>query len=97
MQGSYVALITPFTREGVIDFDAVNQLIEWHISEGTDGVVILGTTGECASIHSEERTQFIAHCVGRVQGRMHVMVGTGSRAGLGVLPDVDRRRIYSLS
>ena len=78
MQGSYVALVTPFNEDGSVDFTAVDRLLEWHVSEGTEGVVLLGTTGESAAIHNEERSKFIVHCVSRIAGRIHVMVGTGS-------------------
>lgn len=76
-RGSCVALITPFTQTGV-DFDKLKQLIEWHISEGTDAILVCGTTGEATTMTLEEKKQTIEFVVKTVNKRVHVMAGTGS-------------------
>lgn len=76
-RGSCVALITPFTETGV-DFDKLKQLIEWHISEGTDAILVCGTTGEATTMTLEEKKQTIEFVIKTVNKRVHVMAGTGS-------------------
>ncbi len=75
--GSLVALVTPMTASGSIDFDALDRLVDFHLSSLTDGLVVLGTTGEAATISSHERKQIITQVVSRVAGRIPVIVGTG--------------------
>jgi len=77
--GSVVALVTPM-KEGTnaIDYDKFVELLEWHIKEGTDGAVILGTTGEGSMVNIEERTQVIKTAVKTVKGAMPIIIGTGT-------------------
>jgi 4-hydroxy-tetrahydrodipicolinate synthase len=75
--GSCVALVTPFTDTGV-DFDKLDELIEWHIKEGTDAILICGTTGEASTMPDEEHKEVIRHAVKRINKRVHVMAGAGS-------------------
>ena len=77
MIGSMVALVTPFTKDFNIDYDATYKLLDWHIEEGTKGIVILGTTGESSTISNEEK-EFISKCVEKIAKRAFVMVGTGT-------------------
>ncbi len=77
--GSATALITPFTKDGV-DFDAFGRLLDFQITEGTDALVVCGTTGEPATMTYEERDQVVRYAVKRVNGRVPVIVGTGSNA-----------------
>ena len=58
-EGSYVALVTPFYPDGSINFDRLKQLCQWHVDNGTDGLVVLGTTGEPPTITDDERTSII--------------------------------------
>ncbi|HEY0221504.1 4-hydroxy-tetrahydrodipicolinate synthase [Lactovum miscens] len=78
LKGSFVALITPFTKDEEIDYPRLKKLIEWHIESGTDGLVILGTTGESPTITFEEQKSILTFVVKQVKGRIHVMVGAGS-------------------
>ena len=78
LSGSLVALVTPMTQSGSIDFVALDRLVDFHLSSVTDGLVVLGTTGEAATISSCERKQIILRVVSRVAGRIPVIVGTGS-------------------
>jgi 4-hydroxy-tetrahydrodipicolinate synthase len=75
--GSGVAIITPFTSDG-IDFDKLGELIEFQIKEGTDAIVICGTTGEASTMPDEEHISAIAYAVRKVNGRIPVIAGTGS-------------------
>ena len=77
-QGSMVALVTPMSGDGRVDFTALDALLDWHLAEGTDGVVAVGTTGESATLEDEEHMEVVARCVRRVKGRIPVIAGTGS-------------------
>lgn len=74
--GSGVALITPFTEDGV-DFEAYGRLIDWQIEQGTDALIVCGTTGEPATMTWEERIEAIDFAVRRAAGRVPVIAGTG--------------------
>lgn len=78
--GSLVALITPMHEEGSIDFPSLEKLVDWHLENKTDGLVILGTTGESATIEQHERHQIIRCVMERVHHRIPVIVGAGSNA-----------------
>ncbi len=75
--GSGVAIITPFTDDG-IDFEKLEELIEFQISEGTDALVICGTTGEASTMPDKEHKSAIRFAVEKVNGRIPVIAGTGS-------------------
>jgi len=74
--GSGVAIVTPFTKEG-IDFEAFGKLIEYQISEGTDAIIVCGTTGEPSTMTKEEREQAIQFAIRTVNKRVPVIAGTG--------------------
>lgn len=78
-KGSATALITPFTKDG-IDFTSLKNLIEFQIAGGTDALVVLGTTGEPATMTSDEKSQVIDFTVKQVAGRIPVIVGTGANS-----------------
>lgn len=75
--GSGVAIISPFNEKGV-NFDKFEQLIEWHIAEGTDAIIVCGTTGESATLPIEEHKKLIEFCVEKVNHRIPVIAGSGS-------------------
>ena len=75
--GSAVALITPF-HNGTVDYTALTRLIELQLTNGTDAIVVLGTTGEAATMMEDEREEVIRFVVERVSNRKPVIVGTGS-------------------
>lgn len=79
-KGSMVALITPMLNDGTIDKTALSNLIEWHIAAGTDALVIAGTTGESATLSSDEHYDLISTVVQQVKGRVPVIAGTGTNA-----------------
>jgi 4-hydroxy-tetrahydrodipicolinate synthase len=76
-KGSIVALITPF-RNGEVDRDAFQRLVEWQIEEGTDGLVPVGTTGESPTLTHDEHKLVVQLCVEAAAGRVPVIAGTGS-------------------
>lgn len=75
--GSGVAIITPFTSDGV-NFDKLEELIEFQIKEGTDALIICGTTGEASTMPDDEHKSVIKFAVEKVKGRIPVIAGTGS-------------------
>lgn len=76
--GSIVAMITPFDTAGEVDTAAFDRLIEWHIEQGTHGIVPCGTTGETPVLSDEEHMALITRCVKTAAGRIPVIAGTGS-------------------
>ena len=77
-KGSIVAMITPFNADGSVNFDALTQLLERQIQEGTDGILTLGTTGEYPTMSHEEDAAVVARTIEVVNGRVPVIVGSGS-------------------
>ncbi len=80
LRGSLVALVTPMTASGAIDWAALDSLVDWHLESGTHGIVPVGTTGESATLTHAEHKQVIASVVRRVDGRVPVVAGTGANA-----------------
>lgn len=78
--GSMVAIVTPMQSDGGIDYDSYADLIEFHISEGTDVLVPAGTTGESATLDFEEHCALVGFTVEQVRGRVPVMAGTGANS-----------------
>lgn len=76
--GSIVALVTPMQPDGAIDFTALADLVEWHVAEGTDGIVAMGTTGESATLEMGEHLAVVDAVVKQVRGRIPVIAGNGS-------------------
>jgi len=83
--GSYVALVTPMLATGEVDYTAMLGLVDWHLSSGSDGLVILGTTGEAASLTSYERHKIIKSIVSYVDKRIPVIVGAGAQSTHGTI------------
>lgn len=80
ISGSIVALVTPMTADGSVDFPALDALIDWHIESGTDAIVSVGTTGESATLTVDEHLKVIAHTIAKVAKRVPVIAGTGGNA-----------------
>ncbi|HCJ41747.1 4-hydroxy-tetrahydrodipicolinate synthase [uncultured Ruminococcus sp.] len=76
--GAGVAIITPMNADGSINFDKLGELIDWQIAEGTDAIIICGTTGESSTMTDEEHIDTIKFAVDRVNHRVPVIAGTGS-------------------
>jgi len=80
LEGSFVALVTPFTSDGSIDYDRIAELVEFHISSGTDGIVPCGCTGEAATLNHDEQKSIMSFVVEKAAGRVLVVPGTGSNS-----------------
>ena len=80
IKGSIVAIVTPMFEDGTVDRDCLRSLIDWHIAEGTDAIVIVGTTGESATLSPEEHCELVKLAVDHVVGRIPVIAGTGGNS-----------------
>jgi 4-hydroxy-tetrahydrodipicolinate synthase len=80
IKGSIVAIVTPMHPDGEIDYPAFDRLLEWHIKSGTDAIVVVGTTGESATLSVQEHCDLVAHCIRSVDGRIPVIAGSGSNS-----------------
>ncbi len=79
LKGSLPALITPFS-DGAVDEEAFQALVEWHVQEGSHGLVPVGTTGESPTLNHEEHKRVVELCVEAAAGRVPVVAGTGSNS-----------------
>ena len=80
IQGSIVAIVTPMHADGRVDFDALDRLVDWHIAEGTDAIVAVGTTGESATLDIDEHLGVIARVIQRAARRVPIIAGTGANS-----------------
>jgi 4-hydroxy-tetrahydrodipicolinate synthase len=80
IRGSIVALVTPMEENGALDTASLNKLIDFHIQEGTDAIVAMGTTGESATLDEAEHCEVIRRVVDRIAGRIPVIAGTGANS-----------------
>lgn len=78
LEGSIVALVTPFKEDGSVDFEALDRLVSFHLENGTDAILTLGTTGESATMTDEEDNSVCKFVVDHVAGRIPVIAGSGS-------------------
>lgn len=80
IKGSIVALITPMNSDGSVNYDKLGELIEFHIANKTDGIVILGTTGEASTLEFEEEEKIVKFSIERANKRIPIIVGSGSNS-----------------
>ena len=78
VKGSIVALVTPFHEDGTVNFEKLGELLDWHIENSTDGILILGTSGESSTMSHEEDDAVALYTIERVNHRVPVIVGAGS-------------------
>ncbi|MGB9129570.1 MAG: 4-hydroxy-tetrahydrodipicolinate synthase [Thiobacillus sp.] len=78
--GSLVAIVTPMSDDGALDLATLRRLVDWHIAEGTDGIVIVGTTGESPTVSYDEHCLLIRTAVEQAAGRVPVIAGTGANS-----------------
>ncbi|MDO4988757.1 MAG: 4-hydroxy-tetrahydrodipicolinate synthase [Synergistes sp.] len=76
--GAATAIITPFAKDGSIDFESYGRMIDWQIESGINAIVSVGTTGENATLEDDEHQEALDFCIKRVNGRVPVIAGTGS-------------------
>lgn len=79
-RGSLVALVTPMQPDGSLDFQAWRSLIDWHVAEGTDALVVVGTTGESPTVSVDEHVDLIRSAVEHAAGRIPIIAGTGGNS-----------------
>jgi 4-hydroxy-tetrahydrodipicolinate synthase len=77
-KGSIVAIVTPFTQEGEVDFGAFKELVDWHADQGTDAIVCCGSTGEAPTLSSEEQLQIFKTALDVSKKRVPIIAGTGT-------------------
>lgn len=80
IQGSLVAIVTPMHADGSLDIPCLRKLIDWHIAEGTDGIVIVGTTGESPTVSVEEHCELIRIAVEHADKRVPIIAGSGGNS-----------------
>jgi 4-hydroxy-tetrahydrodipicolinate synthase len=78
--GSLVAIVTPMKEDGALDLARFRQLIDWHVAEGTDGIVVVGTTGESPTVDFDEHKELIRIAVQHSKGRIPIIAGTGGNS-----------------
>ena len=78
--GSLVAIVTPMLKDGGLDLPRFRKLIDWHVSEGTDGIVVVGTTGESPTVDFDEHKELIRIAVQQSHGRIPIIAGTGGNS-----------------
>ena len=78
--GSGVALVTPFHEDESINYDKLDEMLDYHCTHGTDSIIICGTTGESSTLSEEEHMECIKFAIERVKGRIPVIAGTGSNS-----------------
>jgi 4-hydroxy-tetrahydrodipicolinate synthase len=80
LKGSLVAIVTPMLEDGSLDLERLRHLIDWHIGQGTNGIVVVGTTGESPTVDFEEHCLLIRTAVEHAAGRIPVIAGTGANS-----------------
>jgi 4-hydroxy-tetrahydrodipicolinate synthase len=80
IKGSIVAIVSPMHDDGSLDFDAYRRLIDWHVAEGTNAIVAVGTTGESPTVDQQEHGELIRVAVDAARGRVPVIAGTGGNS-----------------
>jgi len=78
ISGSMVAIVTPMDAQGALDWQALTKLVDFHLQEGTDALVVVGTSGESATLNVEEHVEVIRRVIEQVKGRIPVIAGTGA-------------------
>src|SRR6516162_11822754 len=80
LSGSLVAIVTPMLPDGALDLPRLKSLIDWHVAEGTDGIVVVGTTGESPTVDVEEHCRLIESAIEFAAKRVPVIAGTGGNS-----------------
>lgn len=80
VKGSIVALITPFHKDGTVNFEKLGEILEWHVANHTDAILVLGTTGESSTMTHEEDDAVVEYTLKTIAGRIPVIAGSGSNS-----------------
>ncbi|MCT4601799.1 MAG: 4-hydroxy-tetrahydrodipicolinate synthase [Marinifilum sp.] len=92
-QGSIVAIVTPFNEDGSVDYGALENLIEFHIENQSDGIVVCGTTGEAATLSKDEYFEVIKFVIAKVNKRIPVIAGTGSNSTIAAIENSQKTEL----
>ncbi len=88
LKGMGVAIVTPFTNDGEVDYAALEKLVQMHIDCGTDFLCVLGTTGETPTLTTDEKREIRKRIIGQVDGRMPIMLGIGGNCTRNVIEEI---------
>ena len=91
-EGAYTALVTPFTRDGAVDFAKLRELVEFQVSGGIDGLVPVGTTGESPTLDMDEHVEVIRVVIETAARRVKVIAGTGANSTAEALELTEKAR-----
>src|SRR5258708_34652516 len=80
LSGSIVAIVTPMHDDGRLDYERFKSLIDFHVEQGTDGIVVVGTTGESPTVNFDEQKELIRAAVAHPRGRIPLIAGTGGNS-----------------
>ena len=80
LKGSLVAVVTPMHEDGALDWDRFRALVDFHVAQGTDGIVVVGTTGESPTVDYDEHCELIRVAVEQARGRIPIIAGTGANS-----------------
>ncbi len=80
LKGSIVAIVTPMHEDGSLDLECLHHLIDWHVAEGTQGIVVVGTTGESPTVNFDEHCALVEATIKRADGKVPVIAGTGANS-----------------
>jgi len=92
LEGSLVALVTPFTNDNQVDFQSLEELILWHLEEKTDGIVVLGTTAESPTLNISEKQKIIELTCSKVQKKVPVIVGVGTNCTATTIENIKKAK-----
>ncbi len=95
-RGSYVALITPMTETGKVDYASLRTLVDYQLQNGTDGLVIMGTTGEAATIPFSEQLAVLQAVIEQVAGRCQILAGNGSNSTAEAIAKTEALNAYAI-
>ncbi len=95
-RGSYVALITPMTETGEVDYASLHTLVDYQLQNGTDGLVIMGTTGEAATIPFSEQLTVLQAVIEQVAGRCQILAGNGSNSTAEAVAKTETLNAYAI-
>ncbi|WP_333796451.1 4-hydroxy-tetrahydrodipicolinate synthase [Rheinheimera sp.] len=95
-RGSYVALITPMTETGEVDYASLHTLVDYQLQNGTDGLVIMGTTGEAATIPFSEQLTVLQAVIEQVAGRCQILAGNGSNSTAEAVAKTEALNAYAI-
>ncbi len=96
LEGAHTAIVTPFNKDGAVDFGKYRELIDYQIDNGIDGIVPVGTTGESPTLNTDEHLKVIEQTVAAVHGRAKVIAGTGANSTAEAVELTERAKAFGI-